>query len=110
MLGMGAVEELALAACRLSGLALAEAALELLHPATDVKDLLLAGVEGVALRAHVSVDASVRRGAARGERGPARADHGGLHVVRVDVGLHGFLSRRPPGPRFVRGEPEPSSQ
>src|SRR5262249_23599042 len=67
---------------------LAETPLELLHPATDVHDLLLAGVERVARRAHLDVDVAAFDGAPRGERVPARADHGGRHVVRVDASLH----------------------
>src|SRR6185295_14742885 len=47
------------------GTGLAEALLEPGHAASGVEDLLLAGVEGVALRADLGVDHAVRRCAAR---------------------------------------------
>src|SRR6185312_10224754 len=48
----------------LAGIALAVALLEARHPATAVEDLLLAGVEGMALRAHLDHDVAVLLGAA----------------------------------------------
>src|SRR6478672_132054 len=55
-----------------------------------VEDLLLAGVERVALRAHVRVDGAAGGRAPRGERVAAGAGHLGLVVRGVDVLLHGF--------------------
>src|SRR5690348_12369702 len=69
-------------------LALAVPLLEPGDAAAGVEDLLLAGVEGVALRAHVGVDDAVGRGAAGLERVPAGAGHRRLDVVRVDTRLH----------------------
>src|SRR5687768_18236215 len=81
--------------------ALAEALLELGHPATGVEDLLLARVERVALGADVGVDAAADLRALGGEGVPAGAGHRRLDVRRVDVGLHGDASRsgEPPGRR-----------
>src|SRR5215213_5755681 len=76
---------------------LAEPPLELLHPATDVHDLLLAGVERVARRAHLDVDVATLGGATRRERVPAGTGHVRHHVVRVDVSLHDLPSLWPPG-------------
>src|SRR5215469_1520753 len=67
---------------------LAEPALEPGHAAAGVENLLLAGVEGVTLRADVGVDDTVPRGAARLERVPAATHHGRVDVLRVDTGLH----------------------
>jgi hypothetical protein len=72
-------------------LALAVPLLEPGDAAAGVEDLLLAGVERVALRAHVGVDHAVRRGAAGLERVPAGAGHRRLDVVRVDSGLHEWV-------------------
>src|SRR5690349_3102412 len=88
---VGARTELAvglLVLLRVSGL-LGVAGLEAGHAATGVEDLLLAGVEGVAVGAHVGVDPAGRGGAAGGERVTAGAADLGLDVLRVDVGLHG---------------------
>ena len=57
-----------------AGLALAVALLEAGHAAAAVEDLLLAGVERVALRADLDVDLSALLGAARRERVAAAAD------------------------------------
>src|SRR5579863_2079940 len=54
---------------------LAELALEARHPAAGVKDLLLARVERVAVRAHVGVDDAAARRGSRGEGVPAGAGH-----------------------------------
>src|SRR3954451_1039500 len=63
------------------------------HAPTGVEDLLLAGVEGVALRADVGVDGATTDGAAGRERVAAGAGDLGLVVLGVGVLLHGFLSR-----------------
>src|SRR6266540_989350 len=76
---------------------LAEPALELLHPATDVHDLLLAGVERVARRTHLDVDVATLRGATGDEGVPTGAGHVRDDVVRVDVRLHVLPSMWPPG-------------
>src|SRR5579875_2031760 len=78
--------------------ALAEAALEARDPATGVQNLLLAGVERVAVGADVSVDLARARRAAGGEGVPARTGDGGRPVGGVNVGLHvksPWLRRRP---------------
>src|SRR6201990_1515231 len=67
---------------------LAEPLLEPRDAAAGVQDLLLAGVERVAVRADVGVDRAVGRGAPRGERVPAAARHGGGMVLGVNVSLH----------------------
>src|SRR5689334_2637237 len=81
--GTGARGQLLLGSC------LGVAGLEAGDAAAGVEDLLLAGVERVAARAHVGVDDTVRGRAAGGERGPAGAGDLGHVVVRVDVLLHG---------------------
>src|SRR3989442_10190041 len=67
-------------------LRLLQPALEALDPATGVDELLLARVEGVALRAEL--DAERGDGRAGGELVPAGAVHLALDVVGVDSGLH----------------------
>src|SRR5215471_15735361 len=67
---------------------LAELPLEPGHPATGVKDLLLAGVEGVAVGANLGVDAAGACRRSRGEGVYARAGHRGHHVVGDNVRLH----------------------
>src|SRR6516164_5340642 len=85
---------------------LAEPALEAGYPPAGVEDLLLAGVEGVAVRADIGVDDAVARGGPRREGVPARAGHRRFHVVRVNAWLHfitpassvaGSPRRLPPG-------------
>src|SRR6266478_8448553 len=56
--------------------------------AAGVEDLLLAGVERVAVRADLDVDRAAGSGAPRGERVPAAARHGGDVVLGVNVSLH----------------------
>src|SRR5215211_7265475 len=70
--------------------ALGGAALEALHAAARVDELLLAGVERVAVGADLHAD--LGRGRARRELGAARAAHVGLDVLGMDVGLHGLSS------------------
>src|SRR4029450_3742870 len=72
---------------RLGGLAVAVAAPEALDTAAGVNQLLLAGVEGVALGA--DVDPQLRHGGAGRELLTARAAHGGPLVLGVDALLHG---------------------
>src|SRR5215211_1834802 len=67
------------------------AALEALHAATRVDQLLLARVERVAVRADLHVD--LRLGRAGRELVAAGAADVSLDVLGVDVGLHGFQSR-----------------
>src|SRR5580698_6557514 len=70
---------------------LAEAALEPGDPATGVQDLLLAGVERVAVGADVGVDLAVRGRASGGKGAAAGASDLGHHVLRVGIGLHDSL-------------------
>src|SRR6476646_7206707 len=70
--------------------ALAVALLEARHTAAAVEDLLLAGVEGMALRADLYGDLSALLGAAGGEAAAAAAQHSGLDIVRVNTRFHGF--------------------
>src|SRR6478609_4060573 len=81
----------------LAGVALAVALLEAGHAAAAVENLLLAGVEGVALGADLDVDLAALLRAASGEGGAAAAVHRRLDVVRVHTRFHGFLFNR--GPR-----------
>src|SRR5699024_8995146 len=69
-------------------LALAEALLEAGDPTTGVEDLLLTGVEGVALGAHVGAQLALGERTPRDEVGTTSACHLGPDVLRVDVGLH----------------------
>src|SRR5206468_3053455 len=62
---------------------LAKPALEAGYPAAGVKDLLLARVERMAVRADIGVDDAVARCGPRCEGVPARAGHLRHHVVRV---------------------------
>ncbi len=83
------------ATCRRGSLALGGLGVALLEAgdaAAGVEDLLLAGVERVALRADVGVDGAGLRGAAGGELRATGAGDLGDGVVRVDVLLHGVLS------------------
>src|SRR4051812_29103593 len=67
---------------------LAEALLEPGHAASGVEDLLLAGIEGVALRADLGVDGAGRRGATGGEGVATGTGGSRLDVRGVDVALH----------------------
>src|SRR6476469_7539149 len=67
-------------------LGLLEAPLEPLQPAARVDELLLARVEGVAVRADLDVELRLRR--TRRERVPAAAVHGREDVVGMNVRLH----------------------
>ena len=70
---------------------LAVALLEAGDSAAAVEDLLLAGVEGVALGADLNHDVAALLGASGLERITAAADHGGLDVGGMNAGLHGVL-------------------
>src|SRR4029077_2872942 len=70
----------------LGGCGLFQLALEALHTAAGVDELLLAGIEGMAGRADLDVQLGLRR--ARLERVPTRAVHGREHVFRMDASLH----------------------
>src|SRR5581483_440624 len=59
---------------------------EALHPAAGVDELLLARVEGMALRADLDVQLRLRR--ARLERVPAGARDRREHVLGMDLRLH----------------------
>src|SRR6476659_11187640 len=108
----GVVDELLLGGSLVGGGLLGVAGLEAGDAAAGVEDLLLAGVERVAVGAHVGVDHAVLRGAARRERVPAGAGHLGHVVVRVDVLLHGcpFEWRRVASPGWAGREPVPNRQ
>src|SRR5699024_4039740 len=73
-------------------LPLAVAGLEAGDAAAGVEDLLLAGVERVAVRADLDGDATVFLGRVCLERVPATAQLGRLHVCRVDLSFHCVLS------------------
>lgn len=72
------------------GLALPVAALEPLHPAPRVDQLLLPRVEGVAGRADLHVD--LRLGGPGLEGVPAGAPHHGLDVFGMDPLLHSLIT------------------
>ena len=74
-------------------LLLAVALFKASNASTGVKDLLLTGVERVALRADIGADDAVSSGAASRECAATRARDGGLDICRVNIGLHDFLSR-----------------
>ena len=107
--GLGAVGRYLSAVCLL-----AVARLEPGHAATGVEDLLLAGVERVAVRADVGVDVAARRRAAGGERvatgagdrGHARS-RGGCPSSR---GSPQFRRRRVVAVLRDGREPEPTGQ
>src|SRR5215475_4450980 len=67
---------------------LAEPALEPGDTAARVEDLLLAGVERVAVGADIGVDLSVLRRAASRKGVTAGAGHLGHHIIGVNVPLH----------------------
>src|ERR671923_1070457 len=69
-----------------SAAGLLEAALEALHPAARVEQLLLARVERVAVRADLDVQLGLRR--ARLELVAAGAANGRQDVLGMDSGLH----------------------
>src|SRR6266567_436910 len=76
---------------------LAEPTLEPGDAAAGVEDLLLAGVERVAVRADIGVNLSVLRRAAGRKGAPARAGYLRHHIIRVNVALHvspGSVGRR----------------
>src|SRR6476620_6848869 len=99
--GTGAREQLLLGSLGVAGLEPGDAT-------AGVEDLLLAGVERVALRAHVGVHRAGGGGAARDElRATGAGDLGG-GVVRVDVLLHGVLSRVAGSPPRGCGRREPA--
>src|ERR1700730_3171607 len=81
-----------------AGLALAVAPLETSDPTAAVENLLLAGVERVALRADLDHDVAASFGAAGLEGVATAADHGGLAVCRMNTRFHDVLFyRRSPG-------------
>src|SRR5436189_6092921 len=93
----------------LRGRGLRLAATEPLNPATGVDQLLLAGVERMALRADLDVELGLR-GAGQ-ELVTARAADMCDHVLGVDIGFHTFIVAAgswPPGPRRRRppGRPD----
>src|SRR5438552_5387128 len=71
--------------------------LEALHPASGVHELLLARVEGMALRADLDLQVCLRRPGLK--RVPARAPDVRQYVVGMDPGLHRcFLTYSYPAP------------
>lgn len=62
--------------------------LELFHSARSVHELLLAGIERMAVRANLDLD--FRLGRSRLKRVPATAGHFCVHVFGVDVFFHAF--------------------
>src|SRR5262245_57016016 len=77
-------------------LAARKLALEALDPASGVDQLLLAGVERVAVAADLHLD--LRLGGAGGELRAARAPHVGLDVLGMDLCLQGRAFRFALGP------------
>jgi hypothetical protein len=76
----------------------AESLFEAGNATTGVENLLLAGVEGVALAANISVNRAVGSGATSLKRRSARAGDRGLCVRGVNVVLHGdYLLIKVPG-------------
>src|SRR3954471_20280590 len=69
-----------------AGAGTGQPALEALHATTRVDQLLLAGVERMAVGADLHVHVAL--GGTRNELVPAGAAHGGLCVLGMDVGLH----------------------
>ena len=67
---------------------LAVTCFELSDPAAGIKNLLLAGVERVALRADIGMNAAVLRGAAGGEGTATGACHRGFGIRRVNICFH----------------------
>jgi hypothetical protein len=61
---------------------------EFVDAAARVDDLLLAGIERMAVRADFDLQIMTERGT-RNERVPAAAGHSRLFVLRVDAGFHG---------------------
>jgi hypothetical protein len=76
-----------------SGLALEEVAkllVEAINATSGINDLLFAGVERVALGAHLDVERFFAHGGLGGELVTAGAGNGYFFVVRLNIGLHGF--------------------
>ena len=69
---------------------LGEAALEALDAATGIDQLLLAGVEGMALAADFDVD--LRLGVTGVDHVAAGTSDGAVHIVRMDALLHGYFT------------------
>ena len=65
-----------------------QAALEAIHTAASIHQLLLAGIEGMALGADVHAHFLADRAGLKGLT--ADAAHGGLAVIGMDVFLHGI--------------------
>ena len=86
MFGRASTSRAALMLRRLALLATRGAALEALDAPAGVHELLLPGVERVALGADLDVQLGLGR--ARIELVPARAAHVGEGVLGVDTGLH----------------------
>ena len=61
---------------------------KLCYSPTSVKNLLLARVERVALRADIRMDLAALRSAVRRERAATGARHRGLDVRGVNIGFH----------------------
>ena len=70
---------------------------KLSDPATGIKNLLLTGVERVALRADIGVDTAVLRGAAGGEGTTTGAGHRSFGICRMNIGFHYSLLASTPG-------------
>src|SRR5256886_8686786 len=64
---------------------------ELVHAACGVDDLLLAGIERMAVRAHLDLQI-MSEGRARLERVATRAGDGDLFILGMDGGFHGVLT------------------
>ena len=69
---------------------LAVALLEASNAATGVKNLLLAGVEGMALAADFDVD--LRLGVTGVDHIAAGTSDGAVHIVRMDALLHDYFT------------------
>ena len=71
---------------------LAVALLEASNAATGVENLLLAGVERMALRAHIHRHMVALGGRTRLERVTARTRDGHLVIIRMNTLLHNIVS------------------
>lgn len=67
---------------------LAVTSFEFSDPTASIKNLLLTGIERVALGADVGVDTAVLRGAAGGECSATGAGHRRFGICRMNIGLH----------------------
>ncbi len=83
---------------------LAVTSFEFRNPAAGIENLLLTGIERVALRADIGVNTAVLRGAAGNEGTATGATHRGFGVCRMYIGFHVELLLLAPGRLPARNE------